>query len=219
MPRTSRFFKFKLHAPKIKFRKNNESKDDIRDEIDKDQDEIISPNKINNAQHDFDEEDPEIAKLLLEANEAILRKDLRDAEDKAAEIVTKNKKCAQAYVIFGNVAFLRGMFDDAKEAYKTAVKCNPTFDEAYFGLGKIELKKENLTEAIKYLQRAVTLNRNVAEWYAELGRAYMEVRQFAKAAKALKRASNLDFENEEYKKLAKEAEEKQRSHLTALGLN
>jgi Flp pilus assembly protein TadD len=76
----------------------------------------------------------------------------------------------------------------------------------------VKLRDENLSDGVEYLQKAVTIDRGNAEWYFELGKAFMGVRQFAKAAKALKRAASLDMENKEYKELASEAEDKQRSH-------
>ena len=187
---------------------------DIMAVIDKDNNKIIAPLEISEAQKAYKEADPEIAKMLYEADLAMARGDLREVEDLALQVVVKEKKCAYAYVLIGKVAFSRGSFDDAKESFKTALKCDKESAEAYFGLGQIELKDENFSEALMSLQKAVNLNRGVAEWYAELGKAYMQVRQFAKATKALKRAASLDIDNKEYKDLASEAEDKQRAHST-----
>lgn len=199
---------------KIFSKKPAEDRADIMAVIQKDNSKIIAPFEINEAQKAYKESDPEIAKMLYEADLALSRGDLREAEDLALQAIVKDKKCAHSYVLIGKVAFSRGAFDDAKESFKAALKCDIETAEAHFGLGQIELKDENFSEALMSLQKAVNLNRGVAEWYAELGRAYMQVRQFAKATKALKRAASLDIDNKEYKELASEAEDKQRAHST-----
>lgn len=188
------------------------SKDkDIMKEIDKNKVEIIPPSEINKAIISFKEEDPELAKCLYEADLALIRNDLREAEDLAIEAIGKDKKCAYAYLIIGKVAKERGSFNEAKESYLAALKCDLNMAEAYFGLGLIDFREENYSAAIDYLQKAVNIERSHADWYAELGKAYMQVRQFAKAAKALKKAASLDIDNKEYKLLAAEAEEKIRN--------
>jgi len=199
---------------KIFSKKPVEDRADIMAMIDKDNGKVVAPLEINEAQKAYNESDPEIARILYEADMALARGDLREVEDLALQAVVKDKKCAHSYILIGQVAFSRGSFDDAKESFKAALKCDPETAEAYFGLGQIELKDENFSEALLSLQKAVNLNRGVAEWYAELGKAYMQVRQFAKATKALKRAASLDIDNKGYKELASEAEDKQRAHST-----
>ncbi len=201
-PFFSKFFK----------QKSSLDKSDIIEEISKDNSKVIAPLEINEAQKAYKESDPEVAKILYEADLALEKGDLREAEEFALKAVVMDKKSSHAYVIIGQVAFSRGAFDDAKEAFKTALKCNPEAGEAYFGIGQIELRNENYSQALEALQKAVNMNRGIALWYAELGRAYMQVRQFSKATKALKRAASLDIDNKEYKELASEAEDKQRSH-------
>lgn len=155
---------------------------------------------------------PDLAELIIKAEEAFARNDLREAEDSSVEAISKDKRCPYAYTVIGKVAFSRGQFQDAKEAFKVALKCKKELPEATFYLGRIELTEGNLSEAIDHLQKAIIFDRDNADWYAELGKAYMEVRQFGKAAKVLKRASALDIDNKSYRDLASEAEEKQRSH-------
>lgn len=197
---------------KLFAKRSVEGRADIAAVIDQDNNKVIAPLAINEAQKAYKESDPEIAKILYEADQAMARGDLREVEDLALQAIVKDKKCAHSYVLVGKVAFSRGSFDDAKESFETALKCDSETAEAYFGLGQIELRDENYSEALMSLQKAVNLNRGVAQWYAELGSAYMQVRQFAKATKALKRAASLDIDNKEYKELASEAEDKQRAH-------
>lgn len=197
------YFKFSfLRKPKDK---------DIMKEIDKNKAEIIPPSEINKAILSFKEDDPELAKCLYEADLAFMRNDLRGAEDLAIEAISKDKKCASAYLIVGKVAKERGSFDEAKESYLVALKCDPNIAEAYFGLGMIDSRNENYSVAIENLQKAVNIERGHADWYAELGKAYMQIRQYVKACKALKKAASLDIDNKEYRLLAAEAEEKMRN--------
>jgi tetratricopeptide (TPR) repeat protein len=196
-------------------KKREKELEKIQEEIVKGQDNIVPPRDINEAQKRFMELDPELARILFEADQALDSDDLRAAEDLALEALKKDKRSAQAYVVIGRVASLRGHFEDAKEAYKTAIKSNDELGEAYFGLGEIELRSEDFTQAIEHLQKAVILDRSQSAWHAALGRAFMEVRQFAKAAKALKRATVLDIDNKDYRDLAMQAEEKQRTHAQA----
>ncbi|MCL5410895.1 MAG: tetratricopeptide repeat protein [Patescibacteria group bacterium] len=196
-------------------KKPKDTSDAIKQAIINGQEKIIAPSETEMVQEKYRESNPEIAQLLHDADIALEKSDLREAEDAAINALSKDKKCAQAYDIIGRVAMLRGAFDEAKEAYKTALKCDHELGSAYFGLGQICLRDENYTDAIENMQRSVVLDRSHADWYAELGKAYMEVRQFAKAAKALKRATSLDIDNKSYKELAAEAEEKQRAHASA----
>lgn len=184
----------------------------IEEEISRNNPEIIAPIEIENAVSNYRENNPELAKLLHLADEAFLANDLREAEAKCLEVIAQNKRSSQAYAIMGRIAYSRGEFDDAKMAFKTSLKCDNECGEAYFYLGKIDLKNENFTGAIEYLQKSIVSEKGHADWYAELGRAYMEVRQYAKAAKVLKRATSLEIDNKEYRDLASDAEEKQRTH-------
>lgn len=195
---------------RFKFKGKNIHKE-IAEEIARGQDDIISPKELEDAAINFDE-DPELARILVQADKLHAEGDLRGSEDKALEAIGKNKKCAKAYALIGNIASSRGQFSEAEEAYKAALKCNTDFAEAYFGLGQLELRSENYTEATEHLAKCVALDKNHPDWYAELGRAYMEIRQYAKAAKALKRATSMDMDNKAYRDLADEAEEKQKSH-------
>ncbi|MEK9156033.1 MAG: tetratricopeptide repeat protein [Patescibacteria group bacterium] len=197
------------------FRVKRDNIEEIQREIIRGQEKIVAPSEIDLARQRYLENDPEIAQLLYESDKALQAQDLREAESLALQAIVRDKKCSQAYVIVGRVAQLRGAFDDAREAYKTAVKCNPENGEAYFGLGQLDLKDENKSGTIDNFHKAVNLDRGRADWHAALGKAYMEVRQFAKAAKSLKRAAALDMENKEYRVLASQAEDKQRSHSQA----
>ncbi len=185
--------------------------EEIAMEIDRGQNDIVSPLEIQNVVESYNE-NPEIAELLCQADKCYIDSDLRGAEDKAVEAIGKNKRCAKAYVVIGNVAYARGQFDEAKEAYKTAIKCDAEIAEAFFGLGEVEYRLENFTEATDLLMKSVVLEKGHADWYAELGKAYLEIRQYAKAAKALRHAASLDIDNKEYRDLALKAEEKQKSH-------
>lgn len=187
----------------------------IEEAITAGQRDLVSPKEIEDAQVAYFVEDPEVAQLLHESDEALKSGDLRQAEDKAIEAIARDKKCDQAYVFVGEVALKKQNLEDAKEAATTALKCNNENGFAYAILGEIFYREEKYTEAIEYFQRAVNYDRNNPDWQAGLGKAFLEVRQFAKAAKALKRASSLDIDNNEYKELAMEAEEKQRAHSKA----
>lgn len=197
------------------FKKRENQLDDIKREIARGQEQVVAPSDIDLAQRRFMEADPLLVKDLLEAENALETGDLRTAEDLALNVLKQNKRCAQAYIVVGRVAQARGAFEEAKEAFRVAKKCNPELAELYFGLGEIDLRNENYSDAIENLQRAVILDRSRPDWHATLGKAYMQVRQFARAAKALKRASSMDMDNKEYKELAAEAEEKQRTHAQA----
>ncbi len=183
----------------------------IQAEIEKNNN-VVAPVEVEAAISNFKVDDPEDARMLHLANESFLANDLRDAEDKAIEVIGKDKRCAEAYLLIGKIAFTRGQFADAKEAFKTALKCDKELGEAYYGLGKVEVGNENLSGAIDNLQKAIILEKGNPDWYADLGKAYMQVRQYAKAAKVLKRAASLDIDNKEYRELASEAEDKQKTH-------
>lgn len=201
-----------LHVNRLFARKRHIEEDEIRESLEEDQQQIVSPREIEEAKQEFDAEDPEIAKLLRAADEAIRTQDYNTAEEKAIEVLSLDQRCDQAYSFVAYVALKRGELENAAVAAKTALKCNPESAEAYAVIGEIDLTREKYTEAIDNLLKAVMQNRNKASWYGLLGQAYMEVRQFAKSAKAFKRAASLDLDNREYRRLASIAEEKQQSH-------
>lgn len=192
--------------------KRKSSEHEIAEAIISGQDEIVPPVKVEKILDDLKEFDPEVAKKICQIDQAFLENDLRKAEDLSIEIIAKDKRCDRAYINIGKVAFLRGHFEDATEAFKTAIKCNKEAAEAFFYLGKLYFQNENPTKAIELLQKSINLEKGHADWYGELGIAYMDVRQYAKAAKMLKKAASIDIDNPEYKKLASEAGDKQRSH-------
>lgn len=192
--------------------KRKSSEHEIAEAIISGQEEIVAPVSVEKILEDLKEFDPEIAKKICQVDQAFLENDLRKAEDLSIEIIAKDKRCDRAYINIGKVAFMRGHFEDATEAFKTAIKCDPEAAEAYYYLGKLCFQNENPTKAIELLQRSINLEKGHAEWYGDLGAAYMDVRQYAKAAKMLKKAASIDIDNSEYKRMASEAEDKQRSH-------
>ena len=208
----SKMFKF---WQKYILRKKQHEEQEIIDALRSGQSGIVSPKEIEQAQDSFDAADPEVAKLLVEANDAFRANDFKIVEEKSIEAIAKDKHCDQAYAFVAKVAIERKDYSDAEEACKTALQINQDNALAHSILGDIYLSKERYTEAIIEFQRAVNLDRNNALWQAGLGKAYMQVRQFSKAAKALKRASSLDIDSKEYRELAFEAEEKQRAHAKA----
>ena len=199
-------------ANKIFSRRRHVEEEEIRVSLEQDQQQVVSPREIEQAQEVFETEDPEIAKLLHEADEAIREQDMNAAEEKAIKVLSLDQRCDKAYAFIALVALRKGELENANAAAKTALKCNPESADAHAVIGEIFLTREKYSEAIDYLLKAVMQNRNKPVWYGLLGQAYMEVRQFAKSAKAFKRAAQLDMDNREYRRLAAIAEEKQHSH-------
>ena len=195
------------------FRKKNE--DEIRKALTTGQDKVVSPKEISDAQKSFWTDDPDIAKILFEANKAILDGNYARAEKKSIEALSKDKKCDQAYVFISQVAMSRKKYDEAIESAEAALKCNHTNASAHAILGECYFLDEKYSDAIENYQKAVNVDHNHPEWQSGLGKAYLEIRQFSKAAKALRRASSLDIDDKEWKELASYAEEKQRMHTSA----
>ena len=195
------------------FRKKNE--EEIKKALSTDAEKVVSPKEIIDAKKSFWTDDPEIAKILYEANKAILDSNYTKAEKKAIEALSKDKRCDQAYVFIAQVAMNRKKYEEAMESAKAALKCNKTNASAHAILGECNYLGEKYSDSIESYQKAVNVDHNRAEWQAGLGKAYLEIRQFSKATKALKRASSLDIDNKEYKDLASFAEDKQRMHTSA----
>ena len=207
--------KFMNFIKRILSKRREQTEKEIEEAIVSGQRDLVTPKEIEDAQATYYVEDPELAQMLHESNDALLAGDLRLAEDKAIEAIGKDKKCDQAYVFVGQVALAKENLEEASEAAETALKCNPENGFAHAILGEVYYVQEKYTEAIENYQKAVNFDRNNPDWQAGLGKAYSVVRQFAKAAKALKRAASLDIDNAGYKQLAIEAEEKQRAHSKA----
>lgn len=199
---------------KLFSRVNKKNEEEIKRAINQGQEKIVSPKEISDAKEKYWTDDPDIAKILYEANKALLDHEYAKAEKKALEALAKDTRCDQAYVFVSEVAMHRKNYDDAREAARAALKCNKDNAHAFAILGEASLFGEKYSDSINNYQKAVNLDRNQAAWQAGLGKAYLEVRQFAKAAKALKRASSLDIDNKDYKRLASLAEDKQKMHTS-----
>ncbi|MEI6499054.1 MAG: tetratricopeptide repeat protein [bacterium] len=208
------FIKIGVFFKKYLSQKKERIMHEIKQEIIAKKPELIIEPEPEVEEEPYAELKPEIANLLLEADELLKDNDLREAEQRAIDVICKDKHCGHAYVVIARIALSRGEFDDAKEALKAAIKCDADLAEAYLYLGKVCLRQENYQEALENTLGAISLDRSNAGWYAQLGEIYIEIRQFAKAAKAYKKASAIDITNRDYKDLASEAEDKQRAHAS-----
>ena len=198
-------------------RKRDEKEQEIIESLNEGKSEIVSPKQVEDAKKSFGSTDPEVAKLLHEANDALEAEEYRKAEEKSLKALQKDKHSGQAYAFIAAVAIHKKQFSDAEEALKIALKCNKNNGLAHASFGELNFIQEKFNDAIDHFQKAVNLDRNNASWQAGLGKSYLMVRQFSKAAKALKRAATLNIDNSEYKKLAMEAEQKLRDQKTVMG--
>ncbi len=198
-------------------RKREEKEKGIKEALSEGKSEIVSPKEVEDAKKAFGSSNPEVAKLLHEADEAMKEKKYKKAEDKSLEAIGLDKHADQAYAFIAAIAIEKKQYQDGEEALKIALKCNKDNGLAHASFGGLCYAQEKYNDAIIHFQKAVNLDRNEASWQAGLGKSYLMVRQFAKAAKALKRAATLNIDNKEYKQLAMEAEGKLRDHKTVMG--
>lgn len=197
--------------------KRAKEEEEIQKALSEGKSEVVTPKEVEDAQKNFGSSDPEVAKLLHEANDALLEGEFKKVEDKSLEALSKDKRSDQAYAFLAAIAIERKQYADAEEALKAALKCNKDNGLAHASYGDLFYSQEKYNDAIEHYQKAVNLDRNEASWQAGLGKSYLMVRQWSKAAKALKRASTLNIDNKEYKKLAMEAEQKLRDHKSIMG--
>lgn len=163
------------------------------------------------AQHS----DPEIEKMLSEADIHFRKGELKAAEEFYLKAAAKDPRCAKAYSRLGVIYLESGdSWQDAEEAFRQALKVEPDNGFVLNNLGLVLYHQDKFADAIRHFEAAVRQDELNASRHANLGMGYMAIRQYAKAESSFKKALKLAPNELEYKDLLSEAIEKKQAHKT-----
>lgn len=126
------------------------------------------------------------------AEEAIRKKEFREAMTLLSKIVTSDPKDFAAWTELGTVYYRLEKLGDAEKAYQRALQEKPSFVVALLNLGKLRLAKKDFEAAIESLTLAVKQQPRSPDANFFLGEAYLQVKQGSKAVTYLYEAIRLD---------------------------
>lgn len=159
--------------------------------------------------------DPELEKLLAEADIHFRKGELKAAEDYYLKAAAKDPRCSKAYSRLGVIYLENGdSWQDAEEAFRQALKIEPDNGFILNNLGLVLYHQDKYADAIRHFEAAVRQDDLNAARHANLGMGYMAIRQYAKAESSFKKALKLAPNELEYKDLLSEAIEKKQAHKT-----
>jgi Tfp pilus assembly protein PilF len=159
------------------------------------------------------EADPELEKLLGEADIHFRKGELKAAENLYLQAAAKDPRCSRAYSRLGVIYLENGDdWDDAEAAFRQALKTDQTNGYILNNLGLVLYHQDKYADAIRNFEAAVRQDDQNASRHANLGMAYMAMRQYAKAESSFKKALKLAPNEMDYKDLLTEALEKKTAH-------
>ncbi len=135
---------------------------------------------------------PETQKTFDKAQEAISKKDYKQATTLLNQVVAADTKDYQALTSLGTVYFIQEKPSDAEKAFRSAIAAKPDLKNAQLNLGKAQMAQKNFEPAIETLTKAVEANPQSAEANFLLGEAYLQIKKGSKAVGYLNEAIRLD---------------------------
>ena len=160
------------------------------------------------ADEEADEVDDGSEDLLNKADHLAQAGEYSKAERIYLKLVMEDPQNAGLYNKLALVYLGKKEFKDAAKALTQALTIEPDNDTFYNNLGLLLYQQEHYDEAIESYEKSIAINNKVASRFMNLGLAYFMVKKYRKAADAYEKALILEPNNEEYKRLLTEAEEK-----------
>jgi tetratricopeptide (TPR) repeat protein len=131
-------------------------------------------------------------KTFDKAQEAISKKEYKQAVTMLNQMVSADVKDYQAWASLGTVYFIQEKPGDAEKAFKSALVAKPDLKLARLGLGKAQMAQKSFEPAIETLTKAVEADPQSAESNFLLGEAYLQIKKGSKAVGYLNEAIRLD---------------------------
>jgi Flp pilus assembly protein TadD len=157
--------------------------------------------------------DPELDKLLAEADIHFRKGEMKAAEQLYLQVAAKDARCSKAYSRLGVIYLENGDdWEDAEAAFRQALKTDAHNGYVLNNLGLVLYHQDKFADAIRNFEQAVHQDELNASRHSNLGMAYMAMRQYAKAESSFKKALKLAPNEMEYKDLLAEAVEKKMAH-------
>lgn len=156
-----------------------------------------------------------------ESDKELVHEDMLDKADHLAQtgqyskaekvylrLITKDPQNAGLYNKLALTYLGKKEFKDATKALSQALELDPNNDAFYNNLGLLFYQQGKYDEALDSYEKSIEINNKVASRFMNLGLAYFMLKKYRKAADAYEKALILEPNNEEYKKLLAEVEEK-----------
>ncbi|MEK6287579.1 MAG: tetratricopeptide repeat protein [Acidobacteriota bacterium] len=141
---------------------------------------------------DYYKRQPENEARFGKAQEAIKKKEYKDAVALLRQILTADPKDFVAWTELGTVQFKQGDVAEAEKSYLSALQEKPSFILALLNLGKLRIAEKKFDDAIEVLTRAVAAQTQSSDANYFLGEAYLQNKKGSKAVTFFEAALRLD---------------------------
>ena len=135
---------------------------------------------------------PANQKIFDKAQEAISKKDHKQALSLLGQITGADAKDFPAWVSLGTIQFIEQQPADAEKSFRNALAAKADLNMATIGLGKARMAQKNFDGAIETFTKAVETDPNNAEANLLLGESYLQIKKGSKAVGYLNEAVRLD---------------------------
>jgi tetratricopeptide (TPR) repeat protein len=135
---------------------------------------------------------PENQNTFDKAQEAISKKEYKQAATMLNQILSADTKDYQAWTSLGTVYFIQEKPGEAEKAFKNALGAKPDLQLAQLSLGKAQMAQKSFEPAIETLTKAVEADPRSAEANFLLGESYLQIKKGSKAVGYLNEAIRLD---------------------------
>ncbi|MEK6325811.1 MAG: tetratricopeptide repeat protein [Acidobacteriota bacterium] len=141
---------------------------------------------------DYHKRQPENDARFGKAQEAIRKKEYKDAIALLRQILAVDPKDFVAWTELGTVDFKQGDTQEAEKSYLRALQEKPSFVLALLNLGKLRMAEKNFEGAIEVLTRAVEVQPQGSDANYFLGESYLQVKKGSKAVGFFEAALRFD---------------------------
>ncbi len=125
--------------------------------------------------------------------------DLALVQDLCEEILEKNDKYIQAYVLLSKVAMVQGDFEKSLEQINKALALDINSAEIYFVKGCLYYNSDNFEKALESYKIALSIDPKNEKNYAWVGMSNYQLENYVEAYSYFKEAAELNISNPEYR--------------------
>jgi tetratricopeptide (TPR) repeat protein len=123
---------------------------------------------------------------------------LAEVERLANEILARDAKNPDGYILLANVIYLKGGPDAARlaeEKIKYAISLDPQRVESHMGLARLYLQMNRTTDAEAVFKQAIGVNNRASLVYVEYGKFLTQMKRTDEAEAQFRKAAEVDPEN------------------------
>ncbi len=125
--------------------------------------------------------------------------DLGSVYDLCEEILEKNDKYIQAYVLLSKVAMVQGDFENSLEQINRALALDINSAEVYFIKGCLYYNSDDFEKALEAYKIALSIDPKDEKNYAWVGMSNYQLENYTEAYSYFKEAAEINISNPEYR--------------------